>query len=78
MPWEFGALKHEPEPLENCPMCGAAFRCFLRGMVHSPWRKLFCLDYVAVICEHCKEIVGYEKPYTFRKRAFPGDHLQGL
>ena len=68
MAWEFDALKHEPEPLEKCPRCGAVFMCFLRGMVHNFWRKLFCLEYSCVICQNCKEVVGYEKPYTFRKR----------
>lgn len=78
MPWEFGALKDQSEPLERCPLCGASFESFLRGMVQSSWRKFFRIEYCAVICRACKEIVGYEHPYTFERKEFRGDQLQGL
>ena len=78
MPWEFGALRNEPEPFNDCPLCGRVFGSFMRGMVHNGWRKFWRLEYSAVICQHCKEIVGYEMPYSFEKKEFRGDQLQGL
>jgi len=78
MPWEYGALQEQSQPLDKCPLCGAQFQCFLRGMVHNTWRKLIRTEYCAVICQECKEIVGYEQPYTFSRKLFRGDHLQGM
>lgn len=72
MPWEYSALKDAPLPGwllghgdydMNCPKCGACpFVPFLRGTVQSTWRRWFGLPYCCVICERCKEVVGYEKP----------------
>jgi hypothetical protein len=62
VPPEFTLLRDRPEPLTFCPNCRASFRSFLRGMVHSAWRKWFRRHYCAIICSTCKEIVGYEKP----------------
>jgi len=61
MPIEFARLKDKPAPFDRCPNCGhEPFEPFLRGIVHSWWRKLFRKPYCAVICWQCKEIVGHE------------------
>lgn len=63
MPWEYTALKNKPEPLRSCPRCLTyPFRAFMRGQVHSTWRRLFRRPYCSVICSSCKEIVGHERP----------------
>lgn len=62
MPNEYEKLKGAPYAKEECPKCGGAFPEFMRGMVQSGWRKLLRLPYCAVICHHCKEIIGWEKP----------------
>lgn len=70
MPIEFTQLKHEPEPLRICPFCLPkmerdlrAFRSFMRGQVQSFWRRLLRKPYCCIICEDCKEVVGYERPW---------------
>lgn len=65
MPKEFRELEKQPQPLSNCPRCGAPFECFLRGLVQSYWRKLLRMPYCTVICGSRKEIVGHERPYVF-------------
>jgi hypothetical protein len=74
MPIEFTLLKDAPVPLSQCPKCGASpFSPFMRGQVQrSKWswdwlvsvftRRPFA--YCALICRHCKEVVGYESPDT--------------
>ena len=62
MPIECLLLSKAREVREYCPKCGARFEGFLRGMVHSFWKRLFNKPYCAVICRTCKEIVGWEKP----------------
>jgi uncharacterized protein with PIN domain len=62
MPIEYTQLRDRPEPFFRCPDCGSLFRSFMRGQVQSAWRKLFRRPYCCVICEVCKEVVGYEKP----------------
>lgn len=63
MPVEYTLLLHAPVALDRCPKCGAwPFMPFLRGQVQSYWRKFFRRPYCCLICEQCKEIVGYEKP----------------
>lgn len=68
MPWEYAVLKDLPEPLKFCPNHTQPFRfrSFMRGEVHNTWRKwlhrwIRPTPYVCVICEVCKEIVGYEQ-----------------
>ena len=63
-------LKDAPRPIDVCPKCDAPFDPFMRGQVQRwpwPWWKLWLpigkpRPYCALICWHCKEIVGYEKP----------------
>ena len=63
MPIECELLAYQPSPFPACPYCQVEpFRPFMRGEVQGRWRKLFGRPYCAVICAHCKEIVGYEKP----------------
>lgn len=62
MPREHVTLMHKPYALEKCKKCGEPFPEFMRGQVQSGWRKMFGLSYCAVICHHCKEIIGWEKP----------------
>ena len=64
---EYAQLHHARKPFAQCPRCGQLpFTPFLRGLVqrparswYSPWKKR---PYCAVICYHCKNIVGYEAP----------------
>lgn len=62
MPIEYLQLKNAPYKKEKCPKCGQPFPEFLRGMVQCWWRKLLGMEYCAVICHNCKEIIGWEKP----------------
>lgn len=63
MPVEYERLPGKPVTLDRCPSCGMwPFFPFLRGQVQSSWRKLLRRPYCCLICEHCKEVVGYEKP----------------
>jgi len=63
VPSEYTLLIDKPEALEKCPRClTRPFRSFLRGQVHSYWRKFWRRPYCCLICSECKEIVGYEKP----------------
>lgn len=63
MPAEYTLLKDAPVSLEACPKCGAKpFKPFMRGQVQSTWRKFWRRPYCCLICESCKEIVGYERP----------------
>jgi hypothetical protein len=63
MPIESSILRHQPEHMDSCPVCGELpFRSFMRGQVQSSWRRLLGLRYCAVICSACKEIVAHERP----------------
>ena len=65
MPIEVLLLAHEPYPVERCPICALPFRAFLRGQVQRSKRFLGVLwprPYCAVICQGCKQIVGWEAP----------------
>ncbi len=63
MPIEYVQLKDAAQRIEACPKCGRMIGWyFLRGMVHSEIRKFFRMKYCAVICDKCKEIIGWEKP----------------
>lgn len=65
MPIEYAQLKDKPPALLRCPKCGDHNPTFLRGMVQRSKRFLWILwkrPYCAVICNKCKEIVGYESP----------------
>jgi hypothetical protein len=70
MPIEYSQLRALREPLHRCPNCGAEpFVSFLRGSVQRSKRWLWIgpkRDYCTVICEQCKEIVGYESPPGWR------------
>ncbi len=65
---EFAQLKDEPNHLELCPICGAKFEPFMRGMVQRKRKSFWGLftreirPYCALICGECKVIVGYEDP----------------
>lgn len=75
LPIEAITLTDQEPPFSSCPSCHEAIRVgqifepgtpFMRGMVHrskrpwyAPWRTR---PYCAVICPHCKEIVGWEAP----------------
>jgi hypothetical protein len=59
-------LRNAPPAFQRCPKCGAApFTHLMRGQVHRG-KRWFLIgprrDYVTVICQNCKEIVGYESP----------------
>lgn len=72
MPLEAITLALKPAPLLECPSCGARpFEPFMRGQVQRTgwsllverfraWRQKREVEYCAVICHACKEIVGYE------------------
>jgi hypothetical protein len=63
MPLEYTLLKDRLVPIWFCPKCFAEpFRAFMRGQVQSGWRKFLRLPYCCLICERCKEVVGYERP----------------
>jgi len=74
MPIESTLLKDNPVTLSKCPKCGVdPFTPFMRGMVQRRGISLIVERfrahwknehprYCAVICEECKEIVGYEAP----------------
>lgn len=63
MPIEFILLMKHPLSIEECPCCNRSMNTYLmRGQVQSFWRKLFRRKYCAIICEYCKEIIGWEKP----------------
>ena len=63
MPPEAGMLSDRPPPVDKCPACDRRpFDPFLRGHVQSGWRRFWGRPYCAVICCHCKEIVGWEHP----------------
>jgi len=62
MPSEYGELKNKIRPIARCPTCGCSFKPFMRGQVQSWWRRLLGRRYCAVICSHCKEVVGWERP----------------
>jgi hypothetical protein len=65
MPTETEILDLYPYPVEACPACQRPFAPFLRGQVQRAKRFLGFLwqrPYCAVICYHCKAIVGWEQP----------------
>lgn len=73
MPVEYTILRNKPRPkeLRYCPHCFKLFKYFWRGCIRKNdlayvfellvskvlGRKPF---YCALICDECKEIVGYE------------------
>jgi hypothetical protein len=71
MPIEAVFLEHEQEYYMVCPSCGSApFRGIFRGLVQRSKRRWGIgrkRSYCAVICDACKNIVGYETPRTFRE-----------
>lgn len=62
MPIECEQLRNAPYAKEECPKCGERFPEFMRGQVQSGWRRAIGLNYCAVICHGCKEVIGWEKP----------------
>jgi hypothetical protein len=62
MPIECAILEKYPYAKESCPKCSKAFPEFMRGQVQSRLRKILGLKYCAIICDGCKEIIGWEKP----------------
>ncbi len=63
MPIEYTQLRDRPMTVIACHECGWRLADpFMRGMVQSWWRRLLGMSYCAVICENCKNIVGWEKP----------------
>lgn len=65
MPKEVLLLRQKPTAVDHCPRCHEPFSYFLRGQVQRStrwfgvlWRRPYC----AIICQACKEIVGWEKP----------------
>jgi len=60
VPVEYTLLMDMPEPMDFCPACGFPFRSFMRGMVQCWFRRWLKRPYCCIICDHCKEIVGYE------------------
>lgn len=67
MPVEYDLLNLEPYLFQKCPECKVEFKPFMRGLVQRPrrflgifWRRKYC----AVICGHCKKIIGWESPAT--------------
>jgi hypothetical protein len=65
MPSEVGLLWDMPSPIDCCPRCHVPFVPFMRGEVQRSQRFLWVLwrrPYCAVICQACKEIVGWEEP----------------
>jgi hypothetical protein len=64
MPVEYVILKDRPSPLDHCPKCGdTPFVPFMRGQVYSGARATWHRPAWCVICDACKEIVGYENIY---------------
>jgi hypothetical protein len=75
LPEEAISLTGQEPSVQSCPECGGVIKMgqifepgtpFLRGMVqrsrrpwYAPWRTR---PYCAVICPHCKDIVGWEEP----------------
>lgn len=60
---EYTALKGKPLPVKICPEClKEPKEYFNRGNVQNGFRKFFRRPYCAIICEHCMEIIGWEKP----------------
>ena len=70
MPAEYDLLKPYPYAREICRKCGGPFPEFLRGIVQSRSRKLFGFPYCAIICHHCKEVIGWEEPNNFNVSIF--------
>lgn len=89
MPIEYEQLLHEPTLVEKqghlrfCPACAEPFEPFLRGCVQRPRWVARIISfftrippvYVAVICQKCKQIIGYEGPgiqYIILRRKYRG------
>lgn len=65
MPIECKLLEKEPSAFSRCPFCGTPDPMFMRGQVQRSKRFLRFLwkrHYCAVICQECKEIIGWESP----------------
>lgn len=74
MPIECRLLLVVPVKFTKCPRCKIEpFEPYLRGSVQRSKRKWFGIgpkrDYCAVICSHCKAIVGYESPEGWMENA---------
>ena len=78
MPIECSQLEFCPAPFKTCPKCKAPFAPFMRGMVQrsaveAPFHWLNCwwkkkrFQHVSVICQECKNIVGYEHPEDYNR-----------
>ena len=66
-PIEVEQLANEVIPFGRCPNCDMVFVPFLRGQVQrSAWRWWWPFGklrpYCALICRHCKNVVGWEMP----------------
>lgn len=59
MPIECETLKDKPTK-NQCQKCKSKFEPFMRGQVQSFFRRVFGMNYCAIICRKCKEIVGWE------------------
>jgi len=65
MPVECKQLDDQNYKFFLCPGCNQDFEPFMRGQVQRSKRFLWIFgirDYCAVICYHCKNIVGWESP----------------
>jgi len=75
MPSEALILDHAPYPVETCLKCNKPFRPFLRGMVQRSKRFLGIgplRPYCAIICQECKQIIGYEDPTSYEEKVLNG------
>jgi predicted nucleic-acid-binding Zn-ribbon protein len=62
MPIECDQLRNK-EHIERCPKCRKYLRePLMRGQVQSWFRKVLRMKYCAVICNNCKEVIGWERP----------------
>ena len=62
---EYKLLKGEPSAIPTCTKCGYFEPNFMRGMIQRSERLfgfLWNRPYCAVICNKCKNIIGWEYP----------------
>ena len=60
MPKEYTLLKDQTENFSSCPKCKTSpFKSFMRGQIQRE-KYFFRKKYCAVICNTCKERVGWE------------------
>lgn len=57
----FIRLKNAPIPIKECPICKCLFNPMMRGLVTARKLKFLFQRRYCLICENCKQIVGYEK-----------------